>query len=78
MRSMGARGDAGEERRDLPTGPIGEQVIILDRPVGEFGGRMDELRRSRGVIGDLIGVLTLGDTGGWTVGLVSGDGWSGE
>ena len=61
---MGARGDAGDERRDLPTGPIGEQVIILERPVGEFGGRMDELRRSRGVIGDRIGVLTLGDTGG--------------
>ena len=78
VRSIGARGDAGEERRDRPTGPIGEQVIILDRPVGELGGRMEELRRSRGVIGDRIGVLTLGETGGCTVGLVSGDGWRGE
>ena len=75
---MGARGEAGEERRDRPTGPIGEHVIIFERPVGELGGRMEELRRSLGVIGDLIGVLTLGDTGGCTVGLVRGDGWSGE
>ena len=64
MRSIGARGDAGEQRRERPTGPIGEQVIILDRPVGELGGKMEELRRSRGVIGERIGVLTLGDPGG--------------
>ena len=53
-------------------------MIILERPVGELGDRMEELRRSLGVIGDLIGVLTLGDTGGCTVGLVRGEGWSGE
>ena len=64
-RSMGALGEAGEERRDLPTEPMGEQVISLDL-LGEFGGRMDAFLRSRGVMGDLRG------------GLVRGEGWRGE
>jgi len=55
VRSMGALGEAGDDRSERPTGPIGEHVRSLER-VGEFGGRIDELRRSRGVIGDLIGV----------------------
>lgn len=55
VRSIGARGEAGDERRDRPTGPIGEHVNSLER-VGEFGGRIAEFRRSRGVIGDRIGV----------------------
>lgn len=54
-RSMGALGEAGEERRERPTGPIGEHVKSLER-VGELGGRIDELRRSRGVMGERIGV----------------------
>lgn len=65
VRSMGARGEAGEESSDLPTEPMGEQVINLDL-LGEFGGRMDAFLRSRGVMGDLRG------------GLVRGDGWRGE
>jgi len=55
VRSIGALGEAGDDKRERPTGPIGEHVSSLDR-VGELGGRIDELRRSRGVIGDLIGV----------------------
>jgi len=54
-RSIGALGEAGEERRERPTGPIGEHVKSLER-VGELGGRIDELRRSRGVMGERIGV----------------------
>ena len=77
VRSMGARGEAGEERRDLPTGPIGEQVMSLLR-FGEDGGRMEELRRSLGVMGERMGVLTLGERGGWGAVLVSGEGWRGE
>ena len=67
VRSMGARGEAGEESRDLPTEPMGEQVISFD--LGEFGGRMEAFLRSRGVMGDLMGV--------WIVvagGLVRGEG----
>lgn len=55
VRSIGALGEAGDERRERPTGPIGEHVKSLDR-VGELGGRIEELRRSRGVIGERIGV----------------------
>lgn len=62
VRSIGALGDAGDERRDLPTGPIGEHVNSFER-VGEFGGRIAELRRSRGVIGDRIGVYWRSETG---------------
>ena len=65
VRSIGALGEAGEERRDLPTEPMGEQVISLDLP-GECGGRMEAFLRSRGVMGDLMG------------GLVRGEGWRGE
>lgn len=62
VRSIGALGDAGDERRDLPTGPIGEHANSFER-VGEFGGRIAELRRSRGVIGDRIGVYWRSETG---------------
>lgn len=62
VRSIGALGEAGDERRDLPTGPIGEHVNSFER-VGEFGGRIAELRRSRGVIGDRIGVYWRSETG---------------
>ena len=55
VKSMGALGEAGDDKSERPTGPIGEHVSSLER-VGEFGGRIDEFRRSRGVIGDLIGV----------------------
>lgn len=55
VRSIGALGEAGDERRERPTGPIGEHVKSLER-VGELGGRIEELRRSRGVIGERIGV----------------------
>ena len=55
VKSIGALGDAGEDKSERPTGPMGEHVRSLER-VGEFGGRIEELRRSRGVIGDLIGV----------------------
>ena len=72
VRSMGARGEAGEERRDLPTEPMGEQVISLDL-LGEFGGRMEAFLRSRGVMGDRMGVWR--EAGG---GLVRGEGWRGE
>ena len=65
LRSMGARGEAGEESRERPTGPMGEQVISLDL-LGECGGRMEAFLRSRGVMGDLMG------------GLVRGEGWRGE
>ena len=71
-RSMGALGEAGEERRDLPTEPMGEQVISLDL-LGEFGGRMEAFLRSRGVMGDRMGVWR--EAGG---GLVRGEGWRGE
>ena len=76
VRSIGARGEAGEESRDLPTDPIGEQVINFDL-VGEFGGRMEAFLRSRGVMGDLIGVccLSVAATEGC---LVRGEGWRGE
>ena len=75
VRSMGARGEAGEERRDLPTDPIGEQVISLDL-VGEFGGKMEAFLRSLGVMGDLMGVCCRS---GLVFGcLVRGEGWRGE
>ena len=65
VRSIGALGDAGEERS-----------LEL---VGELGGKIDEFRRFRGVIGGLIGVLVRGDTGtGCEEGLVRGDGLRGE
>ena len=71
---MGALGDAGEERRERPTGPMGEQVINLER-VGELGGRIEEFLRSRGVMGERMGVRTLGESGGaGTAGLVRGEG----
>ena len=74
VRSIGALGDAGEERSERPTGPMGEHVNSLDL-VGEFGGSIDELRRSLGVIGDLIGVYCLSATGTvWGEDFVSGDG----
>ena len=72
VRSIGALGEAGEESRDLPTEPMGEQVISLDL-LGEFGGRMEAFLRSRGVMGDLMGVWR--EAGG---GLVRGEGWRGE
>lgn len=78
VRSIGALGEAGEERRERPTGPMGEAVIILDR-WGEFGGRMAELRRSRGVTGDLSGVYCFCSARPVLLGcLVSGEGWRGE
>ena len=76
VRSMGARGEAGEDRRDLPTEPMGEQVISLDL-VGELGGRMDAFLRSLGVMGDLIGVCCLSVDGAGGC-LVRGDGCRGE
>ena len=51
LRSMGARGEAGEESSERPTGPIGEQLSSLLR-CGDCGGRIAELRRSRGVTGE--------------------------
>ena len=72
VRSIGALGEAGEESRDLPTEPMGEQVISLDL-LGECGGRMEAFLRSRGVMGDLMGVCR--EAGG---GLVRGEGWRGE
>ena len=71
-RSIGALGEAGEERRDRPTEPMGEQVISLDL-LGEWGGRMEAFLRSRGVMGDLMGVWRAGAGA-----LVRGDGWRGE
>lgn len=76
LRSIGALGEAGEDSRDLPTGPIGEHVRSFEL-VGEEGGRIDELRRSRGVMGDLIGVLRRGETC-TTWDFVSGEGLTGE
>lgn len=76
LRSMGARGEAGEERRERPTGPMGEQVISLDL-CGELGGRMEALRRSRGVTGDRSGVYCFSEPP--ILGcLVRGEGWRGE
>ena len=51
LKSMGARGEAGEESSERPTGPIGEQLSSLLR-CGDCGGRIAELRRSRGVTGE--------------------------
>ena len=76
VRSMGALGEAGEERRDLPTEPMGEQVISLDL-VGELGGRMEAFLRSRGVMGDLMGVCCLSEGGAGGC-LVRGEGCRGE
>ena len=75
VRSIGARGEAGEERRERPTGPMGEQVISLDL-CGECGGRMAELRRSRGVTGERSGVYCFSELGLGCLG--RGEGWGGE
>lgn len=78
VRSIGALGEAGDDRRERPTVPMGEHVKSLDR-VGELGGRMEEFRRSRGVIGERMGVYCRSATG--TVcgeDFVSGEGCSGE
>ena len=72
-------GDRGEVRRERPTGPIGEQCTRRGRVEGEEGGRMEELRQSRGVTGERMGVRR-GDTGTtWGAGLwVRGEGTVGE
>jgi hypothetical protein len=53
LRSIGERGEAGDARRDRPTGPIGEHGIREERAFrGDSGGNMEALRKSRGVTGD--------------------------
>lgn len=54
LRSIGERGEAGDESNERPTCPMGEQDNRLGRkdPDGESGGRMAAFLKSRGVTGE--------------------------